>query len=58
MRFHTPDASKGGKVQNLNAFDEAVQLQLKGIGGEPLAGSGFEGEPPEPEFAADLREEE
>ena len=45
-------------MQNLNAFDEAVQLQLKGIGGEPLAGSGFEGEPPEPEFAADLREEE
>ena len=30
----------------------------KAIGGEPLAGSGFESELPEPEFAADLSEEE
>jgi hypothetical protein len=45
-------------MQNLKTFDEDVQLRLEGIGGEPLTGSGFEGELPEPEFAADLSEEE
>lgn len=45
-------------MQNLKAFYETVQLRLEGIGGEPLAGSGFEDELPEPEFAEDLSEEE
>jgi hypothetical protein len=45
-------------MQNLRTFDEDFQLRLEGIGGEPLAGSGFESELPEPEFAADLSEEE
>ena len=45
-------------MQNLKTFDEDVQLRLEGMGGEPLTGSGFETELPEPEFAADLSEEQ
>ena len=45
-------------MQNLQVFDGDNRSRLEGIGGEPLAGSGFEGELPEPEFAADLSEEE
>ena len=45
-------------MQNLKAFDDDSRSRVEGIGGEPLAGSGFEGELPEPEFAADLSEEE
>jgi hypothetical protein len=45
-------------MQSQKTFDEHVQLRLEGIGGEPLAGSGFETELPEPEFAADLSEEQ
>lgn len=44
-------------MQNLKTFDE-VQLRLESIGGEPLTGSGFETELPEPEFAADLSDEQ
>jgi hypothetical protein len=51
------NANQGDKMQNLKTFAEDVQLRLEGIGGEPLAGSGFETEFPEPEFAADLSEE-
>jgi hypothetical protein len=45
-------------MQNLKTLDDDDRSRLEGIGGEPLAGSGFEGELPEPEFAADLSEEE
>ena len=43
------------KLQNLPT-DRAVTLLLA-VGGEPVAGSGFEVEEPEPEFAADERSE-
>ena len=45
-------------MQNLKVFDDDNRSRLESIGGEPLAGSGFEGELPEPEFAANLSEEE
>lgn len=44
-------------MQNLKAFDGDLHSRLEDIGGEPLAGSGFEDELPEPDFAADLSEE-
>ena len=45
-------------MQNLKVFDDDNRSRLEGIGGEPLADSGFESELPESEFAADLSEEE
>ena len=45
-------------MQNLKDFDDNLQSPLEDIGGEPLAGSGFENELPETGFAADLSEEE
>jgi len=45
-------------MQNLKAFDDDLRSPLEDIGGEQLAGSGFENELPEPGFAADLSEEE
>lgn len=45
-------------MQNSNAFDHDIESRLNGIGGEPLAGSGFEDELPESGFVADLSEEE
>ncbi len=45
-------------MQNSKAFDHDIESELNGIGGEPLAGSGFEDEQPEPEFAANLSEED
>jgi hypothetical protein len=45
------------KSQNL-PLDRAATL-LVAVGGEPVAGSGFEAEEPEPDFAADeLSEDE
>ena len=41
--------SADGKMASFNA---SGQLSLDDIGGEPLAGSGFENEEPESEFAA------
>jgi len=38
-------------MHNLIALDEDGQSRLEGIGGEPLAGSGFEDEQPETGFA-------
>ncbi len=35
-----------------NSFSASGQLSLDDIGGEPLAGSGFENEEPESEFAS------
>ena len=59
METLTPTkANQGHNMQNLKTFDEDVQLRLEGIGGEPLTGSGFETELPEPEFATDLSEEQ
>jgi len=43
----------GGKVP---FFSAAGQQSLDNIGGEPLAGSGFENEEPESEFAPDGEE--
>ena len=45
-------------MQNSKAFDNRVESQLEGIGGEPLAGSGFEDELPEVGFVADVNKEE
>lgn len=43
-------------MQNTNDFDKRVQQLLDMIGGEPLSGSGFEKEEPEPDFRADEEE--
>ena len=40
-------------MQSTNDFDTGVQLRLDMIGGEPLAGSGFEKEEPESDFHSD-----
>ena len=45
-------------MQNLKDFDDNPHSPLEDIGGEPLAGSGFESELPETGFAAELSEEE
>jgi hypothetical protein len=45
-------------MQNPKAFDNDLGSRLEDIGGEPLAGSGFEDELPESGFAADASEEE
>ena len=45
-------------MQNLKAFDGELHSRLEDMGGEPLAGSGFEDEQPEPDFAAEVSEEE
>jgi hypothetical protein len=42
------DSSADGKMLSFNA---SGQRPLEDIGGEPLAGSGFENEEPESEFA-------
>jgi hypothetical protein len=58
--FYTHHGIEGDnmrKSQNL-AIDRAATL-LVAVGGEPVAGSGFEAEEPEPDFAADeLSEDE
>ena len=43
-------------MQSTNDFDQRVQQLLDTIGGEPLAGSGFEQEVPEPDFRSDEEE--
>jgi hypothetical protein len=45
-------------MQNLKDFDGDLHSRIEHLGGEPLAGSGFEDELPERDFAADLSEEE
>ena len=45
-------------MQNRKDFDDNLHSPLEDIGGEPLAGSGFENELPETGFAAELSEEE
>ena len=40
-------------MQSTNDFDQRVQQLLDMIGGEPLTGSGFEQEEPEPDFHSD-----
>jgi len=44
--------SEGRKMHNLKAFNQDIHSLLEGVGGEPLVGSGFEDEAPEPGFAA------
>jgi len=41
---------------NVTFFSAAGQQSLDDIGGEPLAGSGFENEKPESDFAASAEE--
>jgi len=43
-------------VQTANDFDRSVQALLDIIGGEPLAGSGFESEEPQPEYGSEQEE--
>ena len=43
-------------MQNTNDFDEKAEQLLDFIGGQPLAGSGFENEEPEPDFHSDEEE--
>jgi hypothetical protein len=43
-------------MQNTNDFDQKVEQLLDTIGGEPLAGSGFEEQEPEPDFRSDEEE--
>jgi hypothetical protein len=43
-------------MQNTNNFDRDAQALLDMIGGEPLAGSGFEGELSHPDY--DPKEDE
>ena len=45
-------------MQNSKVLDHEVESQLENVGGEPLAGSGFEGEQPETAFGPDAREEQ
>ena len=40
-------------MQNSNDFDRSVRAMLAMIGGEPLTGSGFESEEPQPEYDSD-----
>ena len=40
-------------MQSTNDFDQKAQQVLDMIDGEPLAGSGFEKEEPEPDFRSD-----
>jgi hypothetical protein len=54
---HRIEEDQMQKSQNLR-IDRAATLVVA-VGGEPLAGSGFETEEPEPDFAADeLSEDE
>jgi hypothetical protein len=43
-------------MQNANDFDRRVQALLDMIGGEPLAGSGFEHEEPQSEYGSEQEE--
>jgi hypothetical protein len=43
-------------VQTANEFDQSVRALLDMIGGEPLAGSGFESAEPEPEHGSEEEE--
>jgi hypothetical protein len=45
-------------MQNSKALDHEVESQLERLGGEPIAGSGFEEELPESGFAPNEGEEE
>jgi hypothetical protein len=58
LTFHF--CEQGGKMQNSQDVQRDLSfISLDAIGGEPLAGSGFETEEPELEFSsAELRSEE
>ena len=45
-------------MQNSKLLNDEVESQLESVGGEPLAGSGFEDERPESGFAPNAGEEE
>jgi len=45
-------------MHNPKLLDDEVESQLESIGGEPLAGSGFEAEQPESGFTLNAGEEE
>jgi hypothetical protein len=44
---------KGAKMHNPLIFDAETQMELDLLGAEPLAGSGFENEQTDPDFAVD-----
>jgi hypothetical protein len=44
--------SEGGKMQNSQGFQRDAAAWLDVVGGEPLAGSGFEAEEPDPGFSS------
>jgi hypothetical protein len=58
LAFHFVDEE--AKMQHLHDFQRELSAEaIDAVGGEPLAGSGFETEQPEPGFvAAELRGEE
>lgn len=45
-------------MQNSKVLDREAESQLESVGGEPLAGSGFEDEQPESGFAPNACGEE
>jgi hypothetical protein len=51
LAYHGTEGDEMRKSQNL-LLDRAATL-LVAVGGEPIAGSGFEGEEPDPRFAED-----
>jgi hypothetical protein len=51
LAYHGTEGDEMRKSQDL-ALDRAATL-LVAVGGEPIAGSGFEAEEPDPSFAAD-----
>jgi hypothetical protein len=57
LTFHSADEE--AKMQNSQDFQRGLApVSLDAIGGEPLAGSGFETEEPEPGFAGAEQVEE
>jgi len=50
LTFHA--GGRGGKMQNSQYFQRDLSAAAVAIGGELLAGSGFETEEPEPDFSA------
>ena len=45
-------------MHNSKGLDDEVESRLDAVGGEQLAGSGFENEQTEPGFGADASEED
>jgi hypothetical protein len=48
--YLAPGMSTGGNMHEPKDLSEDTRSYLDSLGADPLAGSGFEQEPPEPEF--------